>query len=163
LDLNELAKGQKFLSMRVYAVSDDGNLLAYSTDVTGFRDYTLYVKDLRTGRLLPDRIPKVTRAVWAADNKTLFYVTEDAAKRPHRLFRHTLGGRFDEMVYEEKDELYRLAVERTRDKAYLLAVSASSTTTEARFLPGDRPAGEWRVLLPRQEEHEYHVDHRGGL
>ena len=83
--LNELAKGQKFLSLGNYEVSPDGNLLAYSTDITGFREYTLYVKDLRTGQLLPDRIEKTSSVVWANDNKALFYVTEDAAKRPYRL------------------------------------------------------------------------------
>jgi oligopeptidase B len=162
LDLNELAKGHKFFSRGAFVVSDDGNLLAYSTDVTGFREYTLYVKDLQSGKLLPDRIEKVTTVAWAADNKTLFYVTEDAAKRPYRLHRHVLGEKKDALVYEEKDELYRLVVRRTRDKAYLLAVSSSSTTTETRLLPSNDPAGKWRVLLPREEEHRYYVDHRAG-
>jgi oligopeptidase B len=163
LDLNEHAKGQKFLSLGLFTISDDGNLLAYTTDVSGFREYTLSVKDLRTGALLPDRIAKVRAAVWAADNQTVLYVTEDAAKRPYRLYRHVLGSSKDELVYEEKDELYRLAVRRSRDKAYLFAVSASSTTTEVRALPSDRPTAAWRVLLPRQADHEYHVDHRDGL
>ena len=96
-------------------VSPDGHLLAYSTDVTGYREYTLVVKDLRTGELLPEQIPKVGRVAWAADNRTLFYGTEDAAKRPHRIYRHTLGAdpRHDAIVYEEKDELFRVCVRRT--------------------------------------------------
>ena len=73
------------------SVSDDGNLLAYSTDTTGFREYTLYVQDLRTGELLEQPAEKVTSVAWAADNKTLFYTTTDAAKRPYRLYRHALG------------------------------------------------------------------------
>ena len=109
LDLNELARGEKFLSMGTFAVSDDGNLLAYSTDVTGFRLYTLRIKDLRTGQLLPDRIEKANTPTWAADNKTLFYVAEDAAKRPFQLRRHDVGTTGDDpVVYEERDELYRL-------------------------------------------------------
>src|SRR5262249_36340727 len=163
LDLNELAKGQKFLSLGAYAVSDDGNLLAYSTDVTGFREYTLQIKDLRTGEVLPDRISKVWAPAWSADNKTCFYVTEDAAKRPYRLYRHVLGAKEDVLVYEEKDELYRLFVHRTRDRKFVLATSASSITTEERYLPSDQPAGAWRVILPREKDHEYHVDHRDGL
>jgi oligopeptidase B len=163
LDLNELAKGHKFLSLGSFVVSDDGNLLAYSTDVTGFREYTLHVKDLRTGKLLPDQIHRVDFPQWAADNKTLFYVTEDAAKRPYRLHRHMLGSSQDELIYEEKDELYRLVVNRTRDKAYLLVNSASSITTEARYIPSDQPTQSPRIILPREKDHEYHVDHRNGL
>src|SRR5499426_4450819 len=84
LDLNALAAGHPFFSLGAYAISDDGHLLAYSTDVTGFREYTLYVKDLRMGALLPVAIPKVASVAWAADNSTIFYVTEDEAKRPYR-------------------------------------------------------------------------------
>ena len=109
-------------------VSDDGNLLTYAADVTGFREYLLHIKDLRTGELVPDNFGKVSQFVWATDNKTLFYTTEDAAKRAYRLYRHVLGGDKDELIYEEKDELYRLGLNRTRDKAYILAVSNSSTT-----------------------------------
>ncbi len=91
LDLNALAVGHPFLSIGAAAVSDDGRRLAYTTDVTGFREYTLYVKDLDTGALLPDRVDKVSAVAWAADGETLFYVTEDEAKRPYRLYRHRLG------------------------------------------------------------------------
>src|SRR5229473_5808795 len=87
LDLNLLAAGHPFFSLGAYAVSDDSHLLAYSTDITGFREYTLYVKDLRTGALLPGTIEKVASVAWAADNATIFYVTEDEAKRPYRFWR----------------------------------------------------------------------------
>src|SRR5437588_4630832 len=91
LDLNELAKGQTFMAIAAYQVSDDGTLLAYSTDNTGFRQYTLAVKDLRTGNLLADRIEKTGSVAWASDNKTLFYTVEDSAKRQYRLYRHQVG------------------------------------------------------------------------
>jgi oligopeptidase B len=162
LDLNELAKGEKFFSLGSFVVSDDQNLLAYTTDVTGFRVYNLFIKDLTTGKLLPDRITKVDDVVWAADNKTLFYVTEDAAKRPYQLYRHGLGNPKDELVYEEKDELYRLSARRSRDKAYLIATSASSNTTEVRYLPSDQAAAEPHLVLPREVEHQYFVEHRDG-
>jgi oligopeptidase B len=163
VDENELARGEKFFSLAGHIVSDDGNLLAYTTDVTGFREYTLHVKDLRTGALLPDRIKKVGSVLWAADNKTLFYVTEDAAKRPYRLYRHVLGEPKDELVYEEKDELFRLSARRSRDKKYALVSSTSSITTECRLLPSDQPTATLRVVLPRENDHEYHVEHRDGL
>jgi oligopeptidase B len=135
LDLNELAQGQKFLGLGVFSVSDNGQLLAYSIDVTGFRDYTLYFKDLTNGKALPDRIPKVTAMAWAADHQTVFYVTEDSAKRPYRLYRHGLGKNEDQLLFEEKDELYNLDLFRSRDKAMLFALSESTTTTEVRHDP----------------------------
>jgi oligopeptidase B len=163
LELNEMAKGHKFLSLSAFAVGDDGNLLAYSIDTTGFREYTLAIKDLRKGTDLTDKIAHVQSVAWAADNRTLFYVKEDAAKRPYRLYRHRLGQAEDDLVYEEKDELYRLFVRRSHDKKYLFASSQSSTTTETRYALADKPMDGWTVVLPRENEHEYHVDHRDGL
>jgi oligopeptidase B len=165
LDLNELAKGEKFLRVDEVEVSDDGNLLAYLTDTTGFREYCLSVKDLRTGKVLESRFVKAVRAEWAADNKTLFYLTEDHAKRSHKLWRHILGKPRDAdvLVYEEKDELFRLGIHRSRDRKYLFRASRSSTTTEQWYLPADDPMGEWKVILPREERHEYTADHRDGL
>ena len=165
LDGNEMARGEKFFSIGGTKVSDDGTLLAFATDTTGFREYMLSVKDLRTGKLIENKLVKGTSCEWAADGKTLFYVTEDHAKRPHKLWRHTLGTPrdADALVYEEKDELYRLRVHRSRDRKYLFHDSASSTTTEARYLPADTPTGTWKVILPREVGHEYAVDHRDGL
>ena len=86
LDLNQLAEGRSFLGLDAFDVSDDNQLLAYSTDTTGFRQYALAVKDLHTGELLPERIERVTSVAWASDNKTLFYTLEDeTTKRSHRL------------------------------------------------------------------------------
>ncbi len=163
LDLNVLAEGHPYLGLGAVAVSDDGHRLAYTTDVTGSREYTLYVKDLRTGALELDRIEKVASVAWDADGETLFYVTEDAAKRPYRLYRHRLGATADDLVYEEPDALFNLGVERSRSKAYLFASSASFTTTEIRYLPAREPAAPWQVLVPREKDHEYHVGHGGAL
>ena len=92
LDENELAKDQQFLAVGARAVSDDGHLLAYTVDTTGYRQYTLRVKDLRTGMLLPDRIERVDDIAWATDSKTIFYVTEDpVTKRHDRFWRHVVG------------------------------------------------------------------------
>ncbi len=161
LELNRMAEGHPYLSLGAYTVSDDGNLLAYSTDVTGFREYTLQIKDLTTGALLPDRVEKVAAVAWAADGQTLFYVTEDHAKRPYRLWRHRLGALADDLVYEETDALFRLDVSRTRSRAYLFAGSGSFTATEFRYLRADTPTGTWSLLLPREPEHEYDVEHGG--
>jgi oligopeptidase B len=167
LDLNQLARGHKFLALGVAEVSDDGHLLAYSLDYTGFRQYTLFVKDLRTGKLLPDRAEKVGSVTWAAtptqSRGTLFYTVEDEAKRQYRLYRHELGAKPDRdtLVFEEKDEMFDIGVGRTRSKEFLLAASESKTTSEVRYLRADNPAGEWKVIAPREPDHEYDVDHGG--
>ncbi len=162
LDVNELAKGQVFMAIGAYQVSSDGNLLAYSTDNTGFRQYTLAVKDLRTGKLLPDHVEKTGSVVWANDNKTLFYTVEDTAKRPYRLYRHVVGtaGR-DALVYEEKDERFTVEAAKTRSQAYLFLVSSSHTTSEARYISADQPMSEWKLIEPRQQGVEYYPDHNG--
>ena len=149
LDLNALAEGHPFFALGMAVVSDDGHLLAYTTDLTGFRQYTLSVKDLRTGALLPDRIEKVVSIAWAADDRTLFYVTEDAAKRPYRLYRHVLGAAADDLVYEETDALFNLGVERTRSRRYLLATAASFTTTEVRYHAAAETDAPWTLILAR--------------
>jgi len=164
LDQNELAKGQKFMSVGTFVPSDDGNLLAYSTDNTGYRQYTLQVKDLRTGQLFPEKIERVNGIAWATDNKTFFYVTEDAVtKRSDKFFRHVLGNDKSDLVYEEKDELFDIGVGRSRDNAVIFVEAASKTSTESRYLRADDPNGTLKVILPRQPEHEYDVDYRNNL
>ena len=163
LDENALAEAHPFLAVGAYAVNDSGDLLAYTVDYTGFREYTLSVKDLRTGALLPGRIEKVTSVAWSADPATLFYVVEDHAKRPYRLYRHRLGATSDDLLYEETDELFRLHVWRSRSLAYVFAGSRSFTSAEVRYLPADRPDGVWSVVHPREKDHEYEVDHAGDV
>ncbi len=164
LDANELAKGLKYLGVAAYAVSDDGNYLAYSTDTTGYRQYTLQIKDLRTGKLLPEKIERVGSVMWATDNKTIFYSTEDAVtKRSDKFFRHEIGTDKSDLIYEDKDELFDVYGGRTRDKKMILIVSGSKTSTEYRYVPADKPAEAPKVILPREAEHEYSVDHRDGL
>src|SRR3984893_2361913 len=164
LDLNELAKNQKFMSVGSFVPSDDGTLLAYSTDNTGYRQDTLQIKNLKTGELLPEKIERVDDVSWATDNKTLFYVTEDpVSKRNDKFFRHVLGSDKYELIYEEKDELFDIGTERTRDKAVIMLGAFSKTSTEFRFIPADNPNAEWKTIVARQPDHEYDVDHRGDL
>lgn len=163
LDLNELAKGHPFLGLGLFEVSEDGNFLAYSTDFTGFREYTLNVKDLRTGEILPERVEKVSAAAWANDSRTLIYVTDDPAKRPYRLYRHRLGSSDHILIYEETDERFRLDVGRSRSKGFLFLTIASHTTSEVRYLPAGRPEDEWKLVAPREQDHEYYVDHHDQL
>ena len=164
LDLNVLAQGHAYLGLGAFAVSDDQNLLAYSTDITGFRQYTLAIKDLRTGQLLPDNAARVTSVQWAADNKTLFYTTEDAiSKRSNQLWRRVLGKPSSDLLHDEKDELYRISVSRTRDRKYLFLDIGSTDTTEVRYLSSADPQGSFQVFLAREKKHKYDLDHRDGL
>ncbi len=165
LDQNELAKGQVFMSVAAYAVSPDGNLLAYSYDNTGFRQYTLAVKDLRTGQTLGDHAERVGSVVWANDNQTIFYTQEDAvAKRQYRLYKHTAGSATeDPVVYEEKDERFELDAYKTRSQRFIFLVSASHTTTEARYIAASDPAQEWKVMEPRKQGVEYYPDSNAGF
>ena len=163
LDLNECAKGHKFLGLGLYEVSDDGKYLMYSLDTTGFRQFQFALKDLESGHILPDQVGQINGAVWAGDSKTIFYVKEDAAKRPYRLFRHKLGDQKDELIYEEKDELYRVGVDRSSDKKFLFFIAASAVTDEVHYLRADSPHEPFKVLYPREDGHEMSVDHREGL
>jgi len=163
LDLNEMGKGLKFISLGDQDLSENSQLLAYTTDTTGFRQYTLHVKDLRNGRILPDTAERVTSVAWARDDKTLFYVTEDAVtKRSNQLWRLELGGKA-ELVFEEKDEMFGVGLGMTRDRQYLTLSMGSTDTWETRLLPADQPKGQFKAVLPREKGHKYGVDHREGL
>jgi oligopeptidase B len=163
LDLNKLAEGHKYLGLGSFTVSDDGNLLAYSTDTTGYRQYMLHVKDLRTGETLPEAIERTGAVVWANDNKTIFYTTEDAvSKRSDKFWRHTIGTDDSELVLEEKDELFDLYAGRSLDKKVIFVGAYAKTSREWRYLPADNPTGQFKMVVPRLEGHEYDVDHYNG-
>jgi len=165
LDVNELAKNESFMAIGTMVVSDDGNLLAYSCDNRGFRQYKLYIKDLRTGEVQNEFVERVGSVTWAADNRTLFYTVEDEEqKRQFQMYRHVLGTPHaqDELIFEEKDERFNIGVGRTRDDEYLILECSSHTTTEERFLRADTPRGEWTLIEPRREGIEYYADERYG-
>jgi len=166
LDGNALAEGHAFMAIGDTNVTDDGRWLAYSVDHTGFRQYTLHIKDLTSGEVLEGTVERVGSIVWAADNKTLLYTVEDEEqKRQYQLWRHELGTAHsaDVLVFEEPDERFNLGAGRTRDGKFLIMEAGSHTTSESRFLAADTPAGEWTLMAEREDEHEYSIDHRKGL
>ena len=163
LDVNQLAEGKKFMSIGAFDVSDDGKLLLFSTDDNGYRQYRMQVKDLTTGTILPDTAERVGSLFWAADNKTIFYTTENDAKRQDHLYRHVLGSDEYKLVYDEKDELYDLYADRSRSGDWIFVVSDSKTTSEVHLIPADKPESEPVVMVPRKTDHKYYVDHRGDL
>ena len=162
LDINVLAEGKPFMALGGLSISPDGHRLAYTTDATGFRQYTLSVCDLRTGETLPDTAQRVGSLAWAANSRTLFYTTEDEqTKRQDRLFRLALGSSAVE-VFHEQDERFNLGVGRTRDRQFLLLEAGSHTTSETWFLDAAAPTADFRLIAPRVDDEEYSVDHREG-
>lgn len=160
VDLNGEAAGHSYCSLGAMAVSPDGSLLAYSIDVTGFREYTLRVVDLanRSDRIKPIR--RVGSVAWAADSHTLFFTLENDSKRDDRLFRLRLGEE-PVQVFEEPDERFRLWVTRTKSRRFLVLYCGSHLTSDARILPADRPDAPWLVVVPRMHDREYDLDDTG--
>ena len=163
LDQNEMAKGHEYFAIGEFSVSDDGNMLAFSTDTTGYRQYTLQVKDLKTGQVLPDKIERVTSSEWSNDGKYIFVGQEDpVSKRSDKIYRHTVGTNDNELLYEEKDVLFNSGVGRSRDRKMLFIRSGAKTMDEYRYLSADNPTGEWKVISARREGHQYAVDFDSG-
>jgi oligopeptidase B len=166
LDSNKLAEGHTFFSIGATDISDDGRWLAYTTDTTGFRQYTLHIKNLETGDTLSGSVERVGSVAWAADNKALFYTVEDEEqKRQYQLFRHIVGTDHaaDVLVYQDDDERFNIGVGRTRDGKYLVLETASHIASECHVLAADEPAGQFTLIATREGEHEYSIDHRNGF
>jgi oligopeptidase B len=162
LDLNELAAGHTYLGMGAYQVSDDGNYLAYSLDTTGYRQYTLHVKDLRTGADLGESIPRVDDVVWASDDRTLFFTTEDeVTKRHDRFWRKTLGVDDATLLFEETDPRFDIGAARSNDRAFVFVGSFSRATSEWRYVRADRSGDRPTLIIERSEGHRYSVEHYG--
>jgi len=166
LDINLLAAGKPFMSIGDSAVSPDGRLLAYTTDETGFRQYTLAIKNLETGQTLTDTAERVGSLAWAADSSTLFYTTEDEqTKRQDRAFRHILGDPItaDVEIFHEADERFNLGIGRSSDRQFLFLEAGSHTTNEVWLLSTSTPTASFTRIAPRVDDEEYHVDHRDGF
>ncbi len=165
LDGNVLAEGHGFFSIGGLDVTEDERLLAYGTDTQGRRFYTIRIKDLETGELLSDEIRDVTsNLVWANDNRTLFYARQDPETlRSYQIYRHVIGTdpAEDVLVYEEEDTEFGTFAFKTKSKAYLMIGSFQTLSTEFRYVDANAPEGEFTVVLPREPEHEYSVDHFG--
>jgi oligopeptidase B len=162
LDGNAEAQGKKYFRVGDFAVSPNHQLLAYSTDESGDEEYTVRIKNLDTGQLLPDEIKNAYYSLeWADDNATFFYTMLDPAKRPHQVLRHRLGRAQDDLVYHEPDERFTVELSKTSSRAYILISIASSLTSEIRYLRTAQPDGDFAVVLERVHEVEYDLTHRG--
>jgi oligopeptidase B len=161
LDVNALAEGKPFMSVYAFEVSDDGNYLVFSTDDTGYRQYKLHVKDLRSGTVTRDIAERTGAVEWSLDNRTIFYSVENDAKRQYRVYRHMIGSNEHELVLEENDELFDVFVDRSRSGEWLFLVSESKISNEVRLVPAGEPDTSPVVMIPRRPDHKYYPDHRG--
>ncbi|MFV2022652.1 S9 family peptidase [Micromonospora sp. LOL_023] len=164
LDGNALAEGHDFFALGTFDVSADGRWLAYSTDFSGDERFTLRIKDLATGEVLPDEVPSTFYGTaWSADGSALFYLTVDDAWRPYRVWRHQVGtaAADDVVVYQEDDERFWVGVELTRSERFILIDAHSKTTSEVRALPAADPTAEPLVIAPRRQGVDYSVEHHG--
>jgi oligopeptidase B len=166
LDVNRMAADHGFFQVGAMAVSPDNRLLAWVEDTVGRRQHTLRFKNLETGEILPGEIPNVDPYLaWTADSRSILYLE----KHPETLLgfrvrRHVLGTdpAGDTILYEQEDGSFYTAVATTKDERYLLIISQSTVSTEFRYARADDPALAFRVFLPRERDHEYHVDHLDG-
>ncbi len=164
-DCNALAKGKSYFQLGGLSISPDNKLAVFSIDVIGRRIYDIQIKDLETGKILSDKIEKVSgNAVWANDNKTIFYSSQDEVTlRSDKIFKHKLGTNQsdDVLVYFEKDETYNVEVAKSKSRKYLAIESGSTLTTEYRILEADNPDGKFRVFQKRVRGMEYSINHYG--
>jgi oligopeptidase B len=164
LDGNQLAEGHDFFALGTFDVSPDGRRLAYSTDFTGDERFTLRIKDLGTGELLPDEVPDTFYGTaWSADGSTLFYLTVDEAWRPYRVWRHAVGtpAAEDVVVHEESDERFWVSVALSRSERFIAIDLHSKITSEVRLIPAGAPDSPPRVVAARRQGVEYSVEHHG--
>jgi oligopeptidase B len=164
LDGNELAAGAGFFALGVYQPSPDWRWLAYSTDFSGDERFTIRIKDLATGDLLPDEIPGTYYGcAWSLDGSALFYMTVDDAWRPNRVWRHRIGTPADQdvTVFEEADQRFHVSVSSTRSERFIVIHSGSVLTSEVWLLDAAAPEGEFTVVTPRRQGLDYSIDHAG--
>ena len=156
LNLPEMAKGSSYFALGDKSVSENNHLMAYSVDLLSRRDYSIYIKDLRTGEVLEDKIENTTgRITWASDNKTFFYTKKDEVTlRSYQIYRHIIGTdpSEDVLVYEEKDETFSCFIYKTKSRKFLIIGSSQTLSSEYRFLDANNPFGDWQLIHPRENK-----------
>lgn len=162
LDVNILAEGESFFEVGSVSVSKSNELACFSTDNIGRRIYELNFKNLKTGEILTDVIPNTTgKAVWANDNKHVFYIRKDKNLRAFQVYRHEIGtdSENDVLVFHEEDDTFDVNVFKTKSLEYIFIASSSTVSDEHRFISSDDVHSEWKVVQPRMEDLEYSIEH----
>ena len=164
LDVNQMAEGYSYYRAAGLNISPDSRYLAFGVDTVSRRQYTIHVKDLKTGDMLDDAVPNTTAgSEWANDSKTIFYTTKDSTLRPHMVWRHTIGEPTskDAMIFHEKDNTFSVYLDKTRTGKYISIESYSTLSTEMAVIDADNPRQPQRIIQPREADHEYYFDHKG--
>jgi oligopeptidase B len=165
LDENRLAEGKPYFQLGTFSISPNHQLLAYAEDTDGSETYTLRIKNLATGELLPESIANTYYSLeWVNDNQTFYYTVLDENLRPYRLYRHTLEQPIDtdELIYEEQDSQFFVGCDKSRDDRYIFLTTNGKITSEEYFVSADNPHGTFSIVTPRQKGHEYSVSHHDG-
>lgn len=163
LNVNEMAEGKPYFAVGGTSVSPDNKLLAYSVDIVSRRQYTIHVKKLETGEILKDEIKNTEGdAVWANDNKTIYYT----AKNPvtllsEKIMKHTLGNSADVLVYEEKDKSNYIGIDKTKSGKYIMIYSVATLSSEIRYADADAANPVFKVFAPRAKDVLYFPEHQG--
>jgi oligopeptidase B len=162
-DGNKMAKGYSYFELTGITISPDNRLAAFATDTVSRRIYTIQIKNLETGELLPVKIETTTgESTWANDNKTLFYTKKDQQTlRSDKIFKHTLGGNpaNDELIFNEEDETFYTTVYKSKSKKYIIIASTSTITSEYAILSADDPDGKFKIFQSRIRGLEYSISH----
>jgi oligopeptidase B len=165
LDLNALAVNFEYLTLGMFKISPNQNLLAYSVDTTGSEHFNIYIKNLETGIKFDEKLSMAYYGLeWANDNQTLFYTRIDDKNRPYQLYKHTIGSdsKNDELIYQEDDEAYFLYLFKSKDQKYLFLSIRSMVTSEYHYLRADKPLEAFKIIKTRQPKVEYYVAHQHG-
>lgn len=159
LNVPELAKGHSFYQSTGPMMSPNQNIMAYAVDTVGRRFFTVYFKDLKTGKMLLDKISDVSpNLVWSSDNETVFYTQQHPETlRTEKVFRYSLKTHKSEEVYFEKDETYSVHVYKSLSEKFIYIASYSTLTTEVQYLPANKPFEKFKVFNKRKRGHEYSV------
>ncbi len=163
-NVNEMAKPFSYYNLNGLNVSENNQLVAFGQDTLSRRIYTIQIKDLKTGKILPDKLENTTGgSVWAADNKTLFYTRKDNTLRAYQIWKHTLGTpqSDDQLIFEESDDTFGTYVYKTKSRKYIIIGSSSTVSNEYRFIPANEPNAKWQILQPRERDLEYSIEHYG--
>ena len=162
-NVNEMAKNHDYFSLNNFSVSPNNELATFGVDTVSRRQYTIQIKNLKTGKIYPEKIENTTgSATWAADNKTIFYTKKDPKTlRSYAIMKHVLGTpvKDDVEVYRENDATFDTFVYKTKSKNYIVIGSSSTLTTEYQILDANNPNGNFKIFQPRKRGLEYHIAH----
>ena len=160
-DCNKMAEGLSYFKLAGISISPDNKLVSYGIDTTGRRNYTIHIKNLETHEIAIDRVDSTTgSSSWASDNKTLFYTKKDAVTlRAYQIYKHRLGATEDQLIFEEGDDTFGVAVYKSKSRKYIIIACYSTLTNEYHILDADNPEGKFEVFQERIRGLEYSISH----